>query len=63
LEEQGDSLRQYHVIDNWFYLGSVSSLEHADTLQRPAIHFDSNDYKILCRPLMAGHYRIIELPG
>lgn len=63
LEEQGDSLRQYHVIDNWFYLGLVSSLEQADALQHPASHFDSDGYKILCKPLMAGHYRIIELPG
>jgi excinuclease Cho len=63
LEEQGEALRQYHVIHNWFYLGSVDSLEQVDTLQRAASHFDSDGYKILCRPLLGGNYRIIELPG
>ncbi|CAI0881236.1 Excinuclease cho [Serratia ficaria] len=61
LEEQGNGLRQYHVIHNWFYLGSVDSLERVDTLQRAASHFDSDGYKILCKPLMGGDYRIIEL--
>ncbi|RJK64629.1 excinuclease Cho [Serratia marcescens] len=62
LEEQGETLRQYHVIHNWFYLGSVSSLAQAQRLQSAASHFDSDGYKILCKPLMAGDYRIIELP-
>ncbi|MEE4410326.1 MULTISPECIES: excinuclease Cho [unclassified Serratia (in: enterobacteria)] len=61
LEEQGASLRQYHVIHNWFYLGSVGALQQADSLQRTASHFDSDGYKILCKPLMSGHYPIIEL--
>ncbi len=62
LEEQGETLRQYHVIHNWFYLGSVSSLAQAQQLQSAASHFDSDGYKILCKPLIAGDYRIIELP-
>lgn len=61
LEEQGETLLQYHVIHNWFYLGSVGSLEQVDSLQRVASHFDSDGYKILCRPLMGGSYRVIEL--
>lgn len=62
MEEQGETLRQYHVIHNWFYLGSVNSLAQAQRLQSAASHFDSDGYKILCKPLMAGDYRIIALP-
>ena len=37
LEEQGETLRQYHVIHNWFYLGSVSSWRrHSGCRARPA---------------------------
>ena len=61
LEEQGETLRQYHVIHNWFYLGSVSSLAQAQRLQSAATPLDSDGYKIL----QAAHHRrlpIIELP-
>lgn len=61
LHEQRGDFNQYHIIHNWFYLGTVSALEQVAGLQRSASHFDSDGYKILCRPLLNSNYPIIDL--
>ncbi len=52
---------QIHVIKNWFYLGSVETVEQARTLHLTAPGFDSDGYKILCKPIMNGSAQIVEL--
>ena len=59
--ERGTAMTQIHVIDHWFWLGSVRSEEEARQLQRLPHGFDHDGYKILCRPLLAGEFPLIEL--
>lgn len=54
IKEASPQLTQYHVIHNWFYLGTVESLNDIDSLSQVADHFDSDGYKILCKPLISG---------
>lgn len=54
-------MTQYHIINNWLWLGAVSTLDEATTLARMPAGFDQDGYKILCRPLLSGQYDIIEL--
>lgn len=61
LIEEGPDITQIHVIDNWFYLGSVSTLDEAKTLKRAPPGFDQDGYKILCRPVIGGKYHIVPL--
>ncbi|MBV4412481.1 excinuclease Cho [Enterobacteriaceae bacterium YMB-R22] len=64
LVEEGPHATQIHIIDHWFYLGSVDSLEQAAALRRAPPGFDQDGYKILCRPVISGHYPVIPLrPG
>lgn len=52
---------QIHVVKNWFYLGSVATLEEARALRLTVPGFDSDGYKILCKPIMSGSAQIVEL--
>jgi excinuclease Cho len=61
LIERLDDETQIHVVKNWFYLGSVATIEEARTLHQTAPGFDSDGYKILCKPIMNGSAQIIEL--
>lgn len=61
LIETLDDETQIHVVRNWFYLGSVATVEQARTLHLTAPGFDSDGYKILCKPIMNGSAQIIEL--
>ncbi|BDH46221.1 nucleotide excision repair endonuclease [Salmonella enterica subsp. enterica serovar Choleraesuis] len=61
VEETGASLRQFHIINNWFYLGSVETPEQAASLQSSHPGFDIDGYKILCRLLLSDKYNIIKL--
>lgn len=61
LVEEGEHYTQIHIIDHWFYLGSVDSLEHLSALRRTPPGFDQDGYKILCRPVISGHYPVIAL--
>lgn len=61
LIETLDDETQIHVVKKWFYLGSVATLEQARTLHLTAPGFDSDGYKILCKPIMNGSAQIIEL--
>lgn len=61
LKEQHPEMTQYHIIQNWLWLGAVNSLEDATTLIRTPAGFDHDGYKILCKPLLSGNYEITEL--
>ncbi len=61
LIETLDDETQIHVVKNWFYLGSVATVEQARTLHLTAPGFDSDGYKILCKPILNGSAQIIEL--
>jgi excinuclease Cho len=61
LIETLDNETQIHVVNNWFYLGSVATIEQARTLHLTAPGFDSDGYKILCKPIMNGSAQIVEL--
>ncbi|WP_413721294.1 excinuclease Cho [Sodalis sp. RH24] len=60
VEHSGDR-RQIHVVNNWFYLGSVASLGEAAGLSTVAQGFDRDGYKILSGPILSGRHEIIEL--
>jgi len=61
LIETLDTETQIHVVKNWFYLGSVATLDEARTLHHTAPGFDSDSYKILCKPIMNGSAQIVAL--
>jgi len=52
LIERHESLVQWHVVRNWCYLGSVGDITAARALDRVAVAFDADGYKILCKPLL-----------
>jgi len=45
---------QHHVVRNWYYLGTASTLEQARLLDRTDASFDADSYHILCKPLLLG---------
>ncbi len=64
VEEDGSSdmpMTQIHVIRNWCYLGSVEHVDQAHALRQVVPGFDADGYKILCKPVLSGQARIIEL--
>ena len=57
--EECDGWRQIHLVDHWFYLGSVDYSKRKKQLKRPVKHsFDIDTYKILVRPLLCGELRV-----
>ena len=61
--EECDGWRQTHVIDHWFYIGSMD--EQEQVFKRPLRHsFDVDTYKIIARPMVRGQLRIepVSLP-
>ena len=63
LKEVGDAITQYHIVNNWLWLGAVDDINDAATLLRTPAGFDHDGYKILCKPVLAGKFEIIELNG
>lgn len=61
LKESGHDLTQYHIIDSWFYLGSVTDLSAAAQLSKAPKGFDNDGYKILCKLVIGGEYEVVEL--
>lgn len=59
--EQGLTHQQIHIINNWFYLGSVEDIAQAGELTKTPQGFDSDGYKILCKPILSGKYPILPL--
>ncbi|MGC0093369.1 endonuclease, partial [Enterobacter asburiae] len=61
LKEVGEAMTQYHIVNNWLWLGAVDDLNDAATLLRTPAGFDHDGYKILCKPVLAGKFEIIVL--
>ena len=61
LVERFEGEVQIHVINNWCYLGSVSTVSQARQLDMQAEGFDADGYKILCRPVLSGAAEIVAL--
>ncbi len=61
LVEQSADRRQIHVVNNWFYLGSVENLAQAAGLNKVAQGFDRDGYNILSGPILSGRHEIVEL--
>ncbi|WP_211343477.1 endonuclease [Lampropedia puyangensis] len=61
LVERWDALQQWHVLDNWCYLGSASGHAEATALLYPMPTYDVDSYKILVRPLMLGQLEVVPL--
>ncbi|EIC82111.1 excinuclease Cho [Serratia sp. M24T3] len=49
IEEKNGSQSDFHVLNNWFYLGTVKTLAAVKDLQISPPHFDRDSYKILCQ--------------
>ncbi|NLU17929.1 MAG: endonuclease [Serratia liquefaciens] len=66
IEERQGQLKAFHVISNWFYLGTAPSLSAAEKLSFPADEFDRDCYRILCRRLFhesREHIHLIDPPA
>ena len=61
LVERFEGEVQIHVINNWCYLGSVSTVSQARQLEVQSEGFDADGYKILCRPVLSGTAEIVAL--
>ncbi|WP_349573200.1 excinuclease Cho [Azotobacter salinestris] len=62
LRECSEGLEDYHVVDQWHFLGTYASLQEAR--QAPIgqpLPFDADSYKILLRPILQGGTGIIPL--
>jgi excinuclease Cho len=55
--EECDGWRQTHVIDHWFYIGSMDERERSFK-RPPRRSFDIDTYKILARPMVRGELHI-----
>jgi excinuclease Cho len=57
--EECDGWQQVHVVDHWFYLGSMNYGKKKPRIKRPARRtFDVDAYKILVRPMLRGELRV-----
>jgi len=61
LVERSDTQQQWHVLDNWCYLGSAPDQRSAQALVTPVKAYDVDSYKILVRPLMLGLHEVVPL--
>lgn len=60
--EECDGWKQTHVVDHWFYLGSIDDVAGAPPRRRAARRsFDVDTYKILVKPMLRGELRIEEV--
>ncbi|MGF6416862.1 excinuclease Cho [Stenotrophomonas sp. AN71] len=61
IEERSGNLKQIHVVRNWTYLGSATTIAGARRLDTPAIGFDRDGYSVLARPLIGESVKVIFL--
>ncbi|KPN21464.1 endonuclease [Xanthomonas sp. Mitacek01] len=61
LEERGTDMRQYHVVRDWRYLGSATTLTAARRIRGETGQFDRDAYRILRAPVLEGGHRIVPL--
>jgi excinuclease Cho len=57
--ERFEELFEIHVVRNWAYLGSATSMDAAKQLDSPAAGFDADGYKILCKPILTGAAEVV----
>ncbi|HYD97306.1 MAG TPA: endonuclease [Noviherbaspirillum sp.] len=61
--EECDGWEQVHVVDHWFYLGSIDRGAAALPVKHAARRsFDVDTYKILARPMLRGELRLEPVP-
>lgn len=58
IEERGEIMRQFHVVDGWFYHGSAKTLAAARRLPRSDPVFDRDAYRILRKGLSSGQWTL-----
>jgi excinuclease Cho len=61
LKERGHGQTQFHVLDNWCYLGSSKDRKTAAKLVQPIKGYDVDSYKILVRPIIEEQLEIVLL--
>jgi excinuclease Cho len=61
LEETGGGMRQFHVLDAWNYLGTVTTLAAARRLSGETAGFDRDSYKIIRAAVESGSFRVSPL--
>lgn len=60
--EECDGWRQTHVIDHWFYIGSIDHMADTAAVKlRARRTFDVDTYKILVRPLVSGTLQLVPI--
>lgn len=61
--EECDGWQQTHLVDHWFYLGSIDHPIEGPPANLPARRaFDIDTYQILVKPLMRGELRVQSMP-
>lgn len=58
IEERGEAMRQFHVVDGWFYHGSAKTLAAARRVRRSDPVFDRDAYRILRKGLLLGQWAL-----
>lgn len=58
IEERGETMRQFHVVDGWFYHGSAKTLAAARRLRRSDPVFDRDAYRILRKGLSCSEWTL-----
>ncbi len=59
VEECDDGWKQIHIIDHWFYVGSIDKASGIPPIRRAARRtFDIDTYRILVKPMVQGELRI-----
>ena len=61
IEEVGDHMHQFHVVDAWRYYGSASTLAEARRIPRHAAAFDRDAYRILRAAFAATEWPVFAL--
>lgn len=59
-EQQGER-SEYHIIDNWRYITTVTQLDAPYTGAAEDTYFDADSYRILCKAIFTPGITIIEL--
>lgn len=59
--EKQDDRQDFHAVRNWRYLGTANNIDDAKKLDKVAASFDSDDYKILCRPIGQSGIKVVLL--
>jgi excinuclease Cho len=60
--EECEDWRQTHVIDHWFYIGSIDHMADTAAVKlRAGRTFDVDTYKILVRPLLSGALQVVPI--